>query len=37
MNPTVHDEQANPTDPHQDQPGGAKSDEHNPFKWGQNR
>ncbi len=37
MNPTVHDRKANPTDPHQDQPGGAKSGEHNPFKWGQNR
>ena len=35
MNPTVHER----TDVEVDtcHPGGAKSDEHNPLKWGQNR
>jgi hypothetical protein len=35
MNPTVHERTA--ADADTPQPGGAKSDEHNPLKWGQNR
>ena len=36
MNPTVHGDTAAEVDTSA-QPGGAKSDEHNPLKWGQNR
>jgi hypothetical protein len=35
MNPTVHERTV--ADADTPQPGGAKSDEHNPLKWGQNR
>ena len=35
MNPTVHEQEAAAVDTCH--PGGAKSDEHNPLKWGQNR
>jgi hypothetical protein len=35
MNPTVHEHET--ADADTCQPGGAKSDEHNPLKWGQNR
>jgi hypothetical protein len=37
MNPTVHNEHARQVDTPRRQPGGAKTGEHNPFKWGQNR
>ena len=36
MNPTVHRRRAAEADTHH-HPGGAKSDEHNQIKWGQNR
>ncbi len=35
MNPTVHERTVAEVDTRH--PGGAKSDEHNPLKWGQNR
>jgi hypothetical protein len=35
INPTVHEQEAVAVDTCH--PGGAKTDEHNPLKWGQNR